>query len=154
MKTLAITTMSERIFKNEIITDNPLEVGYPSKELGNVEKATTIDDCLVLLPFEGELIRFKYDKVTVNGSGFSDVYLLLKELKTIGYAQFYNASGGNGNSGFSIPSEADYCSQSNLDSNGNYQTVIYRSGGAGGIILMELSIVYDDSGEPIEIFKL
>jgi hypothetical protein len=97
--------MSERVFKNEIVTDNPFDVGFPSKELGNVERATTTDDCLVLLPFEGELMRFKYDQVTINGSTFGNVYLLLKALKNIGYAQYYNVS--NGSSGGSAATSVE-----------------------------------------------
>lgn len=86
---------------------------------------------------------------------FTSIESLVERLKRMGYRDFKEEIPIKVNSGaFSVPPEADYAKQSNPDSNGNYGSIIYRKGGANGIVLMELSITYDASGNPIEILKV
>jgi len=43
----------------------------------------------------------------------------------------------------SFPFNSDYFMCSNPDPNGNYQTITYRVGGAGGVIVRIINVTYD-----------
>lgn len=51
----------------------------------------------------------------------------------------------------SLPFGADYFIQSNADANGNYQTVTYKRGGAGGAIVRVVTITYDVDGNAVSV---
>jgi hypothetical protein len=43
----------------------------------------------------------------------------------------------------SLPFGADYFIQSNADANGNYQTIVYKSGGASGVTVRTITLTFD-----------
>ena len=47
----------------------------------------------------------------------------------------------------------DYVGMSNADGNGNYQTIVYKSGGSGGTTRATLTITYDGSSNITSITK-
>jgi hypothetical protein len=47
----------------------------------------------------------------------------------------------------------DYVGMSNADGNGNYQTVVYKSGGASGTTKATLAITYDGSSNITSITR-
>jgi hypothetical protein len=50
-----------------------------------------------------------------------------------------------------LPYGADYMLQSNQDSNGNFQTIVYKRGGASGVLLKTISIVYDSDSNVLSV---
>lgn len=47
----------------------------------------------------------------------------------------------------------DYVGMSNADTNGNYQTIIFKSGGSGGTTVRTLSLTYDANSNVTSIAR-
>ena len=47
----------------------------------------------------------------------------------------------------------DYVGFSNADGNGNYQTIVYKSGGSGGTTVRTLTLTYDASSNVTSITR-
>lgn len=50
------------------------------------------------------------------------------------------------NSFRSLPFNADYLAQTNPDANGNFQTITYRRGGAGGTVVKTITLTFNAGG--------
>lgn len=52
-----------------------------------------------------------------------------------------------------INQDHDYIGFSNADSNGNYQTITYKSGGSSGTTMLTLSLTYDANNKVTSIAR-
>lgn len=74
----------------------------------------------------------KADAVATTNTGTFSLIALIKRLLNINQQ--------------SLPFGADYFIQSNADSNGNYQTIIYKTGGSGGTTVKTITLTFDSTG--------
>ncbi len=73
----------------------------------------------------------KADSVATTNTGTFSLISLIKRLLNISQQN--------------LPFGADYMIQSNADSNDNYQTIVYKSGGSGGTIVKTITLTFDAS---------
>ena len=71
----------------------------------------------------------KADAVATTNTGTFTLISLIKRLLNIGQQ--------------SLPYGADYFIQSNADGNGNYQTIVYKTGGAAGTTVKTITLTFD-----------
>lgn len=71
----------------------------------------------------------KADSVAINNTGTFSLISLFKRLLNISQQ--------------ALPFGADYLIQSNPDIKGNYQTIVYKTGGVGGTIIKTVTLTFD-----------
>lgn len=71
----------------------------------------------------------KADAVATSNTGTFSIIALIKRLLNINQQ--------------SLPYGADYFIQSNADGNGNYQTIVYKTGGSGGTTVKTITLTFD-----------